>query len=226
MERTPDGFLFAVKLFQKFTHPDMYLAARAGRDGPARAGDWDVTRGDIDQFRAGIEPLVAAGRIGALLVQFPSSFHATAGTRDYLTWLLAAFREYPLAVELRHRSWRDFATDTPARLAEAGAAFVEIDEPFAELRSGPVAGRLRPPGALAYFRFHGRNTAHWWAHGRSEDRYNYLYTPEEMAPFADAVRQEAALEQRVLAYFNNHFSAKAVTNADILKRQLGQITPD
>ena len=79
---------------------------------------------------------------------------------------------------------------------------------------------------LRYIRLHGRNKANWWARGRSEDRYDYLYTAEELQPFADAAREEAALEKRVLVYFNNHFSAKAVANADILKHQLGQISPE
>jgi uncharacterized protein YecE (DUF72 family) len=72
---------------------------------------------------------------------------------------------------------------------------------------------------------HGRNKANWWEHERSEDRYNYLYSAEELQPVADYVKEEAALEKRVLVYFNNHFSAKSVANADILKNQLGQLAP-
>src|SRR5512144_1928076 len=75
--RTPSSFLFAVKLYQKFTHPDMYLA----REG---AKDWDLSRADFDAFRAGVAPLVDAGRLAAVLVQFPPSFHADADTRAYL----------------------------------------------------------------------------------------------------------------------------------------------
>src|SRR6185436_8869529 len=91
IERTPQGFLFSLKLYQKFTHPDMYLA----RDG---VKDWDLTRADIDLFRAGIEPLAAAERLAALLIQFPASFHAEPDTRLYLDWLLEAFAEFFLVV--------------------------------------------------------------------------------------------------------------------------------
>jgi uncharacterized protein YecE (DUF72 family) len=72
---------------------------------------------------------------------------------------------------------------------------------------------------------HGRNAAQWWEHEHPEDRYNYLYTAAELEPLSDFAKAEAALEQRVLVYFNNHFSAKAVANADILKNQLGQLAP-
>jgi uncharacterized protein YecE (DUF72 family) len=72
---------------------------------------------------------------------------------------------------------------------------------------------------------HGRNKENWWEHKQSEDRYNYLYSAEELEPVADFAKEEDAIEKRVLVYFNNHFSAKAVANADILKNQLGQIAP-
>ena len=214
LERTPASFLFSIKLFQKFTHPDMYLQNRG-------ATDWDVTSGDIDLFRAGLDPIASANRLGALLIQFPSSFHATPEARDYVNWLLRAFADYPCAVEFRHSTWSAPGADTLARLDEAGAAFVQGDEPFAPWHPTP-SGRAR----LAYFRLHGRNRAQWWEHEQTEDRYNYLYTEAELQPFAAAARDEAALEKRVLVYLNNHFSAKAVANADILKNQLGQIAPD
>lgn len=247
LDRTPASFLFSIKLFQKFTHPDMYLQ----RPG---ATDWDITAGDIDQFRAGLDPIASAHRLGALLLQFPSSFHATSDARAYVSWLLRAFGDYPRAVEFRHPSWSEPDADTIARLDDAGAALVRIDEPFAQMKGVRVSGeqgtkvqgtglegvrvsgeqgakvqgtRVQGTGVrLAYIRLHGRNAAQWWDHAHAEDRYNYLYTEAELQPIADEVKHEAALEKRVLVYFNNHFSAKAVANADILKNQLGQLMPD
>lgn len=207
LDRTPNAFLFSLKLYQKFTHPEMFVK----RPG---AGAWDVTLGDIDEFRAGLDPIASAGRLGALLIQFPSSFHNEPATQEYLRWLNDAFRDYPRAVELRHESWRD---STVAE--ESGAALVKQDEPFS-----PIDLHSRP-GPLVYIRMHGRNKANWWEHEHPEDRYNYLYSAEELEPIADFVKEEAALEKRVLVYFNNHFSAKAVANADILKNQIGQIAP-
>jgi uncharacterized protein YecE (DUF72 family) len=209
LDRTPASFLFSIKLFQKFTHPEMYLK---------RASDWHVSLGDIDAFRVGLDPIAGAGRLGALLIQFPSSFHNEPTTQDYLRWLIAAFAGYPIAVELRHASWNGATT-----VAESGAALVLQDEPFAEFQAVRVTARQ---SALTYVRLHGRNKANWWKHEQPEDRYNYLYAADELQPIADFAKEEAAIEKRVLVYFNNHFSAKAVANADILKTQLGQLSPD
>jgi uncharacterized protein YecE (DUF72 family) len=211
LKRTRPAFLFAVKLYQKFTHPAMYLA----RDGVSQ---WDLSRDDFDLFRGGIDPIAAAGRLAAVLVQFPSSFHADPDRRRYLDWLLDALEGYPLAVELRHKSW-DTDTEISARLAGAGATRVLADDPFG-ITPGDPAG-----STLAYIRLHGRNAANWWRHEKSEDRYDYLYSASELQPFARTARAAASGGRRVLMYMNNHFSAKAVANAVILKRALEQPVP-
>src|SRR5919107_5795013 len=87
----------------------------------------EIDRKDVDDFRAAIEPLAKAGKLGALLAQFPASFKNQPGSRDYLAWLLHAFREYQVAVELRHRSFSDDPVETMDLLAEHGAALVQID---------------------------------------------------------------------------------------------------
>ena len=223
LKRTPDGFTFAVKLFQKFTHPDMYLARGAT--------DWDVTRADFDLFRAGIEPIAATDRLAAVLVQFPASFHADADTRGYLEWLLGGLATYPVAVELRHKSWSDDARGTRELLGATRAAWALIDEPKFRgsieqaIDDPPAESSTVDASPLAYFRFHGRNAAQWWDHDHRDDRYNYLYSAAELRPYADAARGLSKREKKVLMYFNNHFSAKAVANASVLKHDLGQIIP-
>ncbi len=219
VRRTPHHFGFAVKLFQKFTHPDMFLARHGTKA-------WDVTRGDLDQFRIGLAPLADANRLLALLLQFPPSFHCDAHTSGYLDWLLSALADSPLAVELRHRSWSDAAPGTRALLSAHRAAWVHIDEPkFPSSVQESPAEALVDTAPLAYFRLHGRNAAAWWDHDASEDRYNYLYSREELAPFAERAARASAGGRRVLLYMNNHFSAKAVANAAILKHQLGDPIP-
>jgi uncharacterized protein YecE (DUF72 family) len=215
MERTPPDFQFAIKLFQKFTHPDMYLA-KAG------VSDWDLSLGDVDAFRASLDPLATSSRLAALLLQFPSSFHADEPMREYLSWLLRGFAGYPLAVELRHRSWFAPGAETAERLAAGAATLVVADDP--ETRGTGVFSAENTPAPL-YLRFHGRNTAAWWNHEKSEDRYNYLYSPTELRPYAEGMREASASGRKVLAFMNNHYSAKAVANAAILKSQLGQSVP-
>jgi uncharacterized protein YecE (DUF72 family) len=219
VRRTPSSFLFAIKLYQKFTHPDMYLS----RDG---VRDWDLSRDDFDLFRTGIAPIAEAGRLGAVLAQFPPSFHDSPDARAYLDWLLGGLAAYPVAVELRHRSWSDAAAETRALLAQHHAAWTFIDEPKfqSSVRQAFDAAPIHE-SPIAYVRLHGRNAAQWWDHSEAEDRYNYLYSEDELAPFSKAARDAARREQRVLMYLNNHFSAKSVANAAILKRDLGQLIP-
>lgn len=225
LRRTPASFLFSVKLYQKFTHPDMYLSRRG-------VTEWDLSRADIDQFRQGIEPIAGAGRLAALLMQFPPSFHAEPAMRAYLDWLIEAFAGYPIAVELRHRSWSDAADDTHARLAAHRAAWVLIDEPKfdSSVRQswgpGPGLAEAGGVGGLTYIRLHGRNAAKWWEHDEAEDRYDYLYSAAELRPVAGAAKTASSTSKRVLVYFNNHFSAKAVANAAVLKHEVGQPNPE
>ncbi len=230
-ERTPADFEFAVKLFQKFTHPAMFLAAVAthapGAEATAVAGAGVVRQADVDEFKAGVEPLAVAGKLGALLVQFPPSFTASPEGVDYLGWLLRTFSAYAPAVELRHKSWSDQGKETAALLAAYGAAWVLIDEPKFQfsIRQNWQAPAAPGDAALAYMRFHGRNAAEWWRHAAAEDRYNYLYSPGELAPLAEAATGLAAQVKKAYLFFNNHFSAQGVANAVQLRRQLHQPVP-
>jgi uncharacterized protein YecE (DUF72 family) len=134
VERTRPGFDFSVKLYQKFTHPAMFRDAAVKRAPGAEGTAFldllaQVTQNDIDEFRSGIDPLARSGRLGALLAQFPPSFKDSQASRDYLAQLLRSFGGYPVAVELRHKSWSDAIGDTLSMLNAFGAAWVQIDEP-------------------------------------------------------------------------------------------------
>ena len=79
------------------------------------------------------------------------------------------------------------ADETNALLREHRAAFVQIDEPKFE-------SSIRPDWSVHesdvyYVRFHGRNAKEWWDHAESEDRYNYFYSEDELAPIAEKARQ-------------------------------------
>ena len=228
-ERTPNGFEISLKLYQKFTHPRMFREnalkrAPRGQDG-GHADDplldllSQVNQADIDEFRHGIEPLASAGRIGALLAQFPASFTDGDASRDYLAALLTAFRDYPIAVELRHRSWSDAIGDTLSMLNGFGAAWVQIDEP--KFRFSIRQNYLPNVTSFYYMRLHGRNAAQWWRHEKSEDRYNYLYSAGELREFAETAGAASELVKKSYLYTNNHFSAKSIVNAVMLKAQLG-----
>jgi len=179
-----------------------------------------VTQSDIDDFRAGIEPLATGGRLGALLAQFPPSFKDTPPSRDYLAQLLRAFHDYPVAVELRHKSWSDALGDTLSLLDSFGAAFTQIDEP--KFRLSIRQNYLPNVTSFYYMRLHGRNAAQWWKHDKSEDRYNYLYSARELQEFSDVAGAARRLVKKSYLYTNNHYSSKSVVNALMLKAQLGE----
>jgi len=222
--RTPAGFDFSLKLYQKFTHPKMFreaaLKRAPGSEGPLLDLLSQVTQSDIDEFRAGIEPLASAGKMGALLAQFPPSFKDAPPSRDYLSQLLRAFADYPIAVELRHKSWSDAIGDTLSLLNAFGAAWVQIDEP--KFRFSIRQNYLPNVTSFYYMRLHGRNAAQWWTHEKSEDRYNYLYTAAELQEFSETAKAAKELVKKSYLYTNNHFSSKSVVNAVMLKAQLGQ----
>jgi uncharacterized protein YecE (DUF72 family) len=212
--RVPDNFRFTVKLWQKFTHPKMFEQATGDK--------WQVADADFEVFNEGIGPLAEAGRLGALLAQFPASFRPDASSVDYLEALIRRMRGagFGLAVELRHREWTEAEEARTIRsfMEEQGVAWVMIDEPRfrTSIRDVPLTS------ATAYFRFHGRNYKQWWSHGESEDRYNYLYTPEEQRHLAADVRELASQTSETYAFYNNHYGAKAVVNAVELQRLLDQ----
>ena len=223
-ERTPAGFEFSVKLYQKFTHPKMFRSA-ALKTAPGAEGALldllaQITQSDVDDFRAGVEPLAATGKLGAVLAQFPPSFTNTPVSHAYLEHLLRAFADYPVAVELRHKSWSDAVGDTLDLLGATGAAWVQIDEP--KFRLSIEQNFLPNVKSFYYMRLHGRNFAQWWRPEKSEDRYDYLYSAEELRPFTDVASAATQLVRKSYLYTNNHFASKSVVNAVMLKAQLGQ----
>lgn len=205
-------FLFTAKLWQKFTHDPI------------------ATRDDERAVREGFDVLRAADRLGAVLAQFPFSFHRTAETMVSLTVLLQRFADYPLAVELRHASWN--APEVYALLREHHAALCNIDQPIIgrsiEPRDTPLdpssflprdaeaSSKRAPIAPLGYIRLHGRRYDTWFNDDPaipSFERYNYLYSTEELAPWADRIRTEGEYTQKVFAVTNNHYLGKGVVNA-------------
>jgi uncharacterized protein YecE (DUF72 family) len=231
VRRTPPGFEFSVKLYQKFTHPTMFkerVKAKLPTDHSPRTPDAEALIGelarptvvDIDEFRRGIDPLASHGKLGAVLAQFPASFKASDRARAYLEVLLRALHEYPVAVELRHKSWSDDLAGTLDVLNGFGAAWAQIDEP--KFRFSIAQNYLPNIRGFYYMRLHGRNAAEWWRHKTSDDRYNYLYSAEELKTFVGTMDAARHIVRKAYLYTNNHFSAKAVANAAMIKAQLGE----
>jgi uncharacterized protein YecE (DUF72 family) len=187
------SFLFTAKLWQKFTH------------------DPSATKDDERAVRAGFDVLRNAEKLGAILLQFPFSFHSTRETTAYLASVLKRFADYPLVVELRHSSWQ--TPETLALLREHHAGFCNIDQ--------PIIGRSLEPSAEAtsstgYIRLHGRRYDTWFSDNPSTpayERYNYLYSAEELTPWAARIRAVSEHTRDTFVVTNNHYQGKAVVNA-------------
>jgi uncharacterized protein YecE (DUF72 family) len=197
VKRTPDDFEFTVKVWRQFTH---------NKDG--------FSTEDLKQFKEGLRPLVEGRKLGCLLIQFPASFKATEDSTNRLKRLLEEFAEYEKAVELRHQSWDDSAS----LLAEHGAVGAFIDEPKFQtsIHQDPSTS-----GDLLYLRLHGRQFSKWWKHEHRNERYDYLYTVDEIRPYVERLKQkmEKGLK-RAYTFFNNHPGAKAVANAIMMRAEL------
>jgi len=206
-KRVPEGFLFTVKLWQKFTHPKMYKEA-TGEEA-------SISQKDVDLFNHSIEPLIEYRKLGVLLAQFPPSFKNDGYGKQILSAVVRTFGQYRLAVELRHRSWSD-DENTARLLTKNNVAWVQIDEPKFQTS---VASEVPLTSDLAYFRFHGRNKEMWWK-GDSETRYKYLYSPDEIDELSGKVRSAADQTTLLFAFFNNHWQGYAPRNAVSMMKAL------
>jgi uncharacterized protein YecE (DUF72 family) len=106
-----------------------------------------------------------------------------------------------------------------ALLNDASAAWVQIDEP--KFRFSIRQNRLPNVKGFYYMRLHGRNAAQWWKHDKSEDRYNYLYNADELKEISETADAARRIVKKAYLYTNNHFSAKSVANATMIKHQVG-----
>ena len=184
-------FQFTAKLFHSFTHERKPAA------------------NDEKEFKEGIAPIAEAGRLGALLLQFPWSFRQTPENRKYLIDLHQRCREYPLVVEVRHASWAE--PGVLELLAELDIGVCNIDQPLFKLSTNPGA---EATSGIGYIRLHGRNYRTWFAEKVSvRERYDYLYSIDELEPWVERVKTVAARTKDTYAMSNNHNLGKATVNA-------------
>ena len=196
----PD-FKFTTKIFRGFTHDKAQLG-----------GD------DVKAFRNYLDPLRDADRLGAVLLQYPWSFKNTPESHKKLEELFRAFDGYPLALEVRHSSFQNDAF--LHFLNESNVAWVNVDQP---MFNDSVKPADTVTGQVAYARLHGRNYEKWFAHEESWERYNYLYTKDELKPWVERI-QRMAEKKETYVITNNHFRGQAIVNAADLKEALGQST--
>ncbi len=233
---TPEDFVFDVKAHPVLTgHPidtkrlpsDLAREIRrSARDSPRVYADGlptDLVEELERRFFMLTEPLSRAGRLGCVMLQFPPWFRATRGNARRLEALRARHPTTPFSVEFRHASWLDSARRdrVVSLLTEQRLAYVCVDEPDVPLGGVPPFAVVTVP-SLALFRFHGQNAAGWRKGASVHERFDYLYSPEELRAWAAPVRRIAAQAASVHAIFNNCVRNYAVLDAQGLSVVLGE----
>jgi uncharacterized protein YecE (DUF72 family) len=185
------SFQFTAKLFHSFTH------------------ERKPAPNDEKDFKDGMAPIAEAGRLGALLIQFPWSFKSSPENRQYLIELQKRFSEYPLVVEVRHASWLE--EEILDLLGELGIGICNIDQPLFHRSVQPAA---HVTSTIGYVRLHGRNYRNWFSSNADvRARYDHLYSPDELDPWITRAKQIEADAGDSYVIANNHYLGQAVVNA-------------
>ena len=191
IEHNPN-FVFTAKLYRAFTHER------------GKAIDEDEKL-----FREGIDPLMDAGKLGAVLVQFPWSFKNEVEERNYLNQLVARFKEYPLVVELRHESWNN--PRILQTLEDLGVGLCDIDQP---LFSNSIKPSAEVTSSIGYIRLHGRNYQNWFREEANVvERYDYLYSRDELDPWITRIKEVSDKAKQTFVITNNHARGQSLVNA-------------
>ena len=206
-QRTPAGFVFHVK-----AHASMTGHEPAEQESAFAA------------FREAVAPLELSGKLRAVLLQYYPRFVKSAAAKEELSRVRALLEPLVPLVEFRHRSWLEpwEQADTLGFLERHGLAYVSVDAP-ATRASNVVPRVAAATHSLAYVRFHGRNWKTWNIRGgKSSDRFDWLYAPEELAEWVGPVARLAGEADEVYALFNNNKDDFAPRSAVIFRRLLDE----
>lgn len=204
IQRTPQNFSFCVKAHKSLTH-ELNVPV-------------DVIRDAAGTFRESMKPLVDHGRLGCVLVQFPWSFKKTIENLDYLRYLKELIPNLPIVVEFRNSQWVEQAVFQLLKSLSFG--YCCVDEPRLKGLMPPVAVVT---SNIGYIRFHGRNAEKWWKHEQAFERYNYLYSKDELLEWVGKIRGIAKRSDKTFVLFNNHYQGQAAVNAKMMEELLGDL---
>jgi len=205
---SPPDFLFSAKCHRLITRNE------PGMKEPAPHERQDMVKRFVDSFG----PLLESGKLLCFLAQFGPLFGDSVENRAYLQELRGLMGTHPLAVEFRHRSWLDekVRETTFSFLDQHNLLYTAVDLPHLRTLPPFVPHAL---GDCAYFRLHGRNKE-WFTAGR-EERYNYLYSDEELRELVPSFISFEGKKKLTVVYFNNCHVGAAMKNALKLKKLLG-----
>jgi len=196
--RTPPDFEFILKAYKGLTH------------------QYEDNDEEFTRFRELIRPMEDHGKLACLLAQFPWGFKNTDANRDYLKHFREKLPDQEIAVEFRNEEW--ITDETLDLLRQLKMAFCCVDEPRLK---GLVKHHVFLTTNIGYVRFHGRNYETWWDRKRkSWERYNYLYSEEELQEWVPRIMELEKKAERTYTIFNNHYRGKAARNAAMMAQLL------
>jgi uncharacterized protein YecE (DUF72 family) len=239
IERTPPAFTFNIKAYSLLTnHPtkreslykDLQPSAPADKRNIYREQLPDEVVEEVWQrFRDALMPLHSAGKLGAVLFQFPQWFVISKKSKAYIEEVKGRLPDYRVAIEFRHKSWMEERNveETLSFLSERELPFVCVDMPQGFDSSVPPIAAATAHD-LAMVRFHGRNRSVWEAKGiTAAERFKYDYPREELAEWVPKVETLAAEVRETHVLMNNCYQDFAVRSArelgDLLDLDLGEI---
>ena len=186
-EKTDEDFLFCFKANQEMTHQ---------REDNARI---------FEAFHQVLEPVIADGKFGCILAQFPYSFRLNRHNWDYLKLFRERLGELPVVVEFRNAQW--VSSEVFDWLRHLDLGFCCVDEPQLPNLLPPLAEATSKTG---YVRFHGRNSAKWWEHEQAYERYDYSYSPSELSEWLPKIQKLDSAAEKTFIFTNNHWRGQAV----------------
>ena len=227
--RTPAGFTFNVKAFSLFTqHPTPVRALPVDlRESAGKAGKDRVYLKDVDpelagqawdRFLAALEPLRQAGKLGAILLQFPPWFPISRSNKEYITACAERVAPRRVCVEFRNRTWmtQDNQKETLEFLTAHQLPYVCVDMPQGYPSSIPPV--LAATSDLAVIRLHGHSDK--WESKDIHERFGYRYSDEELANWAGNIQRLAEDAAETQVVFNNCYRDYAQVNARQLAEDL------
>lgn len=204
-KRVSTAFEFTIKAHKEMTHEIWEDKERT---------KFKKNRPLFKAFIQGIEPLITARKLGAVLIQFPTFFKHTAQNIDYLKQTKEWLKPLPLVIEFRNADW--LREETYKLLKREKIGLCVVDEPQLPTL---LPYEPRATSNLGYFRFHGRNKS-WYSAGVHE-RYNYFYSPKELKAFLPGLQKVEQATKKTFAFFNNCFMGQSAQNAAMMREMLG-----
>jgi uncharacterized protein YecE (DUF72 family) len=232
--RTPPGFTFDIKSFSLFTnHPTkpMALPKDIRDELPDSLREKNIYLEQMpdelvdaswERFRAALEPLRVAGRLGAVFFQFPPWFLPSSRSLAYIEQCQERMYGFQIAVELRKPEWMDgrHLDGTLAFLRSRDIPHIAVDVPQGHKTSMPPVSEVTST-KLAVVRFHGRNHDTWDLRGAPPNlRFRYDYSDEDLEEWVPRIKEMERSAKQVHAIMNNNYSNYSVKNARQLERLL------